>query len=240
MRFAPLPLLLAMVLGGCVNLAPDYQRPAAPVAGQWSTTTPAGQANADIAWRELFIDSRLRDTVAHALANNRDLWVAALNVEYQQAQYTGAGLGQALLETGEEAGLDLHSGWLDRRFDHRFGHHGFNSHDRRGYRSRHRLDHRRNHWRWRLDHDWCRCRCRCRCRCSFDDLRRRHDRFSNGCRWNGRHDMLGLDIFDQRHRLFSHRQLWPWRGGWSNLGSRLLAQRLAGRWRLDGNRGRFG
>ncbi|UUQ65530.1 efflux transporter outer membrane subunit [Pseudomonas fuscovaginae UPB0736] len=87
MRFAPLPLLLAMVLGGCVNLAPDYQRPAAPVAGQWSTTTPAGQANADIAWRELFIDSRLRDTVAHALANNRDLRVAALNVEYQQAQY---------------------------------------------------------------------------------------------------------------------------------------------------------
>ncbi|QXI26195.1 efflux transporter outer membrane subunit [Pseudomonas vanderleydeniana] len=87
MRFAPLPLLLAMVLGGCVNLAPDYQRPAAPVAEQWSTATPAGQVNADIAWRELFIDSRLRDTVARALANNRDLRVAALNVEYQQAQY---------------------------------------------------------------------------------------------------------------------------------------------------------
>ncbi|WP_017904534.1 efflux transporter outer membrane subunit [Pseudomonas asplenii] len=87
MRFAPLPLLLAMVLGGCVNLAPDYQRPEAPVAEQWSSATPAGQANADIAWRELFVDSRLRDTVARALANNRDLRVAALNVEYQQAQY---------------------------------------------------------------------------------------------------------------------------------------------------------
>ncbi|QEY72214.1 efflux transporter outer membrane subunit [Pseudomonas denitrificans (nom. rej.)] len=87
MRLSPIPLVLAMLLGGCVNLAPDYQRPDAPVASQWSTATPAGQASADIAWRELFVDARLRDTVARALANNRDLRVAALNVEYQQAQY---------------------------------------------------------------------------------------------------------------------------------------------------------
>lgn len=87
MRLTPLPLILALALGGCVNLAPDYQRPEAPVASQWSSTTPTGQASADIAWRELFVDARLRDTVARALANNRDLRVAALNVEYQQAQY---------------------------------------------------------------------------------------------------------------------------------------------------------
>lgn len=87
MRLSPIPLVLALMLGGCVNLAPDYQRPEAPVASQWTTTTPAGQASADIAWRELFVDARLRDTVARALANNRDLRVAALNVEYQQAQY---------------------------------------------------------------------------------------------------------------------------------------------------------
>ena len=30
-----LPLAAAMILSGCVNLAPDYERPAAPVADQW-------------------------------------------------------------------------------------------------------------------------------------------------------------------------------------------------------------
>ncbi|SDJ13115.1 outer membrane protein, multidrug efflux system [Pseudomonas delhiensis] len=87
MRLTPLPLVLVLALGGCVNLAPDYQRPEAPVAAQWPGATAAGQASADIAWRELFVDTRLRDTVARALANNRDLRVAALNVKYQQAQY---------------------------------------------------------------------------------------------------------------------------------------------------------
>ncbi|PVZ39151.1 efflux transporter outer membrane subunit [Pseudomonas sp. CC120222-01a] len=81
------PLLLALALTGCVNLAPDYQRPVAPVAEQWPTTTGNSATSADISWQSLFVDSRLRDTVTLALANNRDLRVAALNVEYQQAQY---------------------------------------------------------------------------------------------------------------------------------------------------------
>ncbi|ANI14783.1 transporter [Pseudomonas citronellolis] len=87
MRTSPLPLLLALLLGGCVNLAPDYQRPAAPVAAQWPGAAPAGASQADVDWREFFVDACLRDTVARALANNRDLRVAALNVEYQRAQY---------------------------------------------------------------------------------------------------------------------------------------------------------
>ncbi|NIF27601.1 efflux transporter outer membrane subunit [Pantoea sp. Tr-811] len=84
------PLILALALGGCVNLAPDYQRPAAPVAEQWpgsSASAASSTTQVDIAWQTLFVDSRLRDTVAQALANNRDLRVAALNVEYQRAQY---------------------------------------------------------------------------------------------------------------------------------------------------------
>ncbi len=81
------PLLLALALTGCVNLAPDYQRPAAPVAQQWPSDSSAGITSADISWKSLFTDARLRDTVALALTNNRDLRVAALNVEYQRAQY---------------------------------------------------------------------------------------------------------------------------------------------------------
>ncbi|MBI6567560.1 efflux transporter outer membrane subunit [Pseudomonas synxantha] len=82
-----IPLVLALALTGCVNLAPDYQRPTAPVGEQWPTATTNSSTNADINWQSLFVDTRLRDTVAQALANNRDLRVAALNVEYQRAQY---------------------------------------------------------------------------------------------------------------------------------------------------------
>jgi len=87
MRLSCLSLLIALALGGCVNLAPDYQQPAAPVDTQWPVGSSAGEAAAEIDWRSFFVDSRLRDTVARALANNRDLRVAALNVEYQRAQY---------------------------------------------------------------------------------------------------------------------------------------------------------
>ena len=84
------PLLAAFVLlGGCINLAPEYQRPQAPVAAQWlpGTATPKGQVAADIQWQQFFTDSRLAQLQTLALANNRDLRVASLNIEKAQAQY---------------------------------------------------------------------------------------------------------------------------------------------------------
>lgn len=84
------PLLAAFaVLGGCINLAPEYQRPDAPVAEQWLPTgqTPAGDAAADIQWQQFFTDSRLARLQSLALANNRDLRLASLNIEKAQAQY---------------------------------------------------------------------------------------------------------------------------------------------------------
>jgi multidrug efflux system outer membrane protein len=44
-------------------------------------------ATADIGWREFFPDSRLQSLIDLALSNNRDLRVAALNVEAARAQY---------------------------------------------------------------------------------------------------------------------------------------------------------
>ena len=41
----------------------------------------------DIGWREFFADERLRQLIELALANNRDLRVAALNIEQARAQY---------------------------------------------------------------------------------------------------------------------------------------------------------
>ena len=84
------PLLAAFaLLGGCINLAPEYQRPDAPVAEQWLPTgqTPAGDAAADIQWQQFFTDSRLARLQSLALANNRDLRLASLNIEKAQAQY---------------------------------------------------------------------------------------------------------------------------------------------------------
>lgn len=79
---------IALLLAGC-SLAPRYQRPAAPVAQEWSAAAgaAAGPAAADLGWRDVFGDPRLQALVALALENNRDLRVAALNVELTRAQY---------------------------------------------------------------------------------------------------------------------------------------------------------
>ena len=81
-----------LLLSGC-SLIPDYQQPPAPIASQW----PQGQAYApaeaaDIAaaeqgWRQFFRDQALQQLIETALLNNRDLRVAALNIEAYRAQY---------------------------------------------------------------------------------------------------------------------------------------------------------
>ncbi|MBV7494154.1 efflux transporter outer membrane subunit [Pseudomonas sp. NPDC086112] len=84
------PLLAVLVLlGGCINLAPQYERPEAPVSEQWlpPASTPKGEAGADIEWQQFFTDSRLARLQSLALVNNRDLRLASLNIEKAQAQY---------------------------------------------------------------------------------------------------------------------------------------------------------
>jgi multidrug efflux system outer membrane protein len=87
-----LAALAAVIVTGC-TLAPKYERPAAPVAQTWPADAAAGPAGentnavADIGWREFFQDARLQSLIGLALTNNRDLRVAALNVEKSRAQY---------------------------------------------------------------------------------------------------------------------------------------------------------
>lgn len=83
----PLALVAALTLAGCVNLAPDYQQPAAPVPAQWPVSADTGTASAQLGWQSFFLDARLRQVVGQALDNNRDLRVAALNVEKARALY---------------------------------------------------------------------------------------------------------------------------------------------------------
>jgi outer membrane protein, multidrug efflux system len=77
---------LGLVLAGC-SLAPRYERPAAPVASAAGAAEAPAAATDAIGWREVFADARLQSLVALALENNRDLRVAALNVELTRAQF---------------------------------------------------------------------------------------------------------------------------------------------------------
>lgn len=80
------PILATLALSGCINLAPDYQQPEAPVPTEWQATV-SGDVAADIQWQQFFTDSRLVKLQTLALANNRDLRLASLNIENAQAQY---------------------------------------------------------------------------------------------------------------------------------------------------------
>jgi len=82
----------AASLAGCMSLTPVYERPAAPVAELFpdiaaSATPAAAPAAADVAWQQFFSDARLRELIALALQNNRDLRVAVLNIEQARAQF---------------------------------------------------------------------------------------------------------------------------------------------------------
>ena len=79
------------VLSAC-TMEPHYSRPAAvgPVPATWNGNA-AGKADtasmADTGWRQFFPDPVLQRLIELALANNRDLRVAVLNVQAAQAQY---------------------------------------------------------------------------------------------------------------------------------------------------------
>ncbi|ABQ27652.1 AdeC/AdeK/OprM family multidrug efflux complex outer membrane factor [Geotalea uraniireducens] len=87
--------VLAGALAGCATMAPKYTRPEPPVPAAWPSGPaykdvagkPADMAVADIPWAEFFLDPQLRKVVALSLDNNRDLRVAALNIERSRAQY---------------------------------------------------------------------------------------------------------------------------------------------------------
>lgn len=87
-------LVVIAALTGCTTMAPKYTQPAAPVPAAWpdgpaykQAAAKAEKPVADIPWQEFFVDENLRKLIALALDNNRDLRVAALNIERSRAQY---------------------------------------------------------------------------------------------------------------------------------------------------------
>ena len=82
--------VVAAALTSC-TLEPHYTRPTAPVASTWTDKSRPPTNNtttaADTGWRQFFPDPGMQRLIALALANNRDMRIAALNVQATQAQY---------------------------------------------------------------------------------------------------------------------------------------------------------
>jgi multidrug efflux system outer membrane protein len=83
-------LVLPGLLAGC-SLAPKLETPPLPVPASW----PVGDAYLrtseaalpSLSYRDIFRDARLQRLIEQALANNRDLRVAAANIAAARAQY---------------------------------------------------------------------------------------------------------------------------------------------------------
>ncbi len=85
---------MAIMPGGC-TMAPKYARPAPPIPANWPSGPAYEQSQAstnaptapDLGWRKFFTDEKLLQVIGTALTNNRDLRLAALNVERARAIY---------------------------------------------------------------------------------------------------------------------------------------------------------
>lgn len=85
-RTALLLPALAALLSAC-SFAPVHERPVAPLAAAFPLPgADGGTAAADMPWADFLADARLKALVELALKNNRDLRIAALNVEQVRAQ----------------------------------------------------------------------------------------------------------------------------------------------------------
>lgn len=77
----------AFALSGC-QILPFFEKPAAPVPEAFPAAAADNAAPAvNVGWRAFFQNPELQETIATALANNRDLKTAALRIEEARAVY---------------------------------------------------------------------------------------------------------------------------------------------------------
>lgn len=84
-------LVAAVLTAGC-NLAPAYRSPSLPIPPTYppsgASAAPTARA-ASLDWREFFTDPQLQDTIAAALAHNRDLAAATARIAQARAKFRG-------------------------------------------------------------------------------------------------------------------------------------------------------
>ncbi len=92
MRRTILLLVMSIFLYGCPRSS-QYARPGMPVPPAWPESSaakaaaPGAPAAFEVKWQDFFADQQLQSVIALALANNRDLRVATLNIEKVQSLY---------------------------------------------------------------------------------------------------------------------------------------------------------
>ncbi len=88
-HYLKLPALIAcsLSLTACINLAPFFSPPEAPVPATFGTVDNGQKAITELGWQAFITDKRLQQVVDLSLKNNRDLQVASLNIEKARAQY---------------------------------------------------------------------------------------------------------------------------------------------------------
>ncbi|MCK9273477.1 MAG: efflux transporter outer membrane subunit [Syntrophales bacterium] len=88
------PLLLAILFGSC-SFAPEYRKPAAPIPDKWPSGPAYNNIKADEAapfakelmWQEFITDRHMQEVIKTAIAYNRDMRIASLNVQRARALY---------------------------------------------------------------------------------------------------------------------------------------------------------
>lgn len=80
-----LAVLISIIISGC-TLQPEYTRPNLPVKNKWSEKNKGSEIGS-VSWKTFYKDKDLQEIIGVALENNRDLRVAALNVQTAQAQF---------------------------------------------------------------------------------------------------------------------------------------------------------
>jgi multidrug efflux system outer membrane protein len=83
--------LLALLATGCATMEPKYLRPNPAVPASWPVGDPyLAQAEVGLpvlTYQQVFQDPRLQALIGQALANNRDLMIAASNIAAAREQY---------------------------------------------------------------------------------------------------------------------------------------------------------
>jgi NodT family efflux transporter outer membrane factor (OMF) lipoprotein len=80
-------IVCSLSLTACINLAPYFRPPEAPVPATLGTVDNDQKALTELGWQSFITDKRLQQVVDLSLKNNRDLQVATLNIEKARAQY---------------------------------------------------------------------------------------------------------------------------------------------------------
>ncbi|WP_028115629.1 efflux transporter outer membrane subunit [Ferrimonas senticii] len=99
-------LVASALLAGCVNLAPEYQRPEVTSLDPQLENLigdQVGQSSAELDWRQFMVDPKLQQLIELGLGHNRDLQVAYYTLVRAQAQY-------GVQRTGNLPNIDLRAG----------------------------------------------------------------------------------------------------------------------------------